>query len=419
MRFTAASSSMLAALPVLAAAFPAHHHRTPLPAPASGISIPIAKRGAGAPVDPASLARSIARSVAKVHRGFSAYERNTGTPHPLANGSAALQTRATGSDSLAADGQQLWYGAISVGTPKKLFTVDFDTGSSDLFLPGAQCISNCQGHTPYDPTASSTSHDRGTTFSLAYGDGSTVSGKQYSDDVTVAGLTATGQALGVATTYSDGFASDNFPPDGLMGMAFQSISDYDAPPFFQTLIEQGEVDDSVFSFKLAPSDSELFLGGVNPALYSGSFTYVPVTKEGYWETNFDSMSVNGHPIVFERNRDCIIDTGTTLIVGPLAEVALVYTRIPGALPGPQEGIYIYPCSFKKPITMTFGGTSFTISPETFNLGQIEEGSSMCVGGLGYIADPELNFWIIGDVFLQNVYTSFDVGKSRIGFANLA
>ncbi|KAI0048765.1 acid protease [Auriscalpium vulgare] len=418
MRLIAASSSILAALPVLAAAFPAHHRRTPLPAPASGISIPISKRGAGAPVDPAALARSIARSVAKVHRGFSAYERNTGKPHPL---SAGLQTRAAGYDNLTIADQQLWYGAISVGTPKKQFTVEFDTGSSDLFLPGVQCTLNCQGHNLYNASASLTSRDRHATFTLAYGDGSTVSGEKYSDDVTVAGLTATGQVLGAATTYADGFANDQFPPDGLMGMGFPSISHYNATPFFQTLTEQGEVVFSVFSFKLAPSGSELFLGGANSAFYRGSFTYVPVTIEGYWQTRFDNISVNGHPIVFESRRDCIIDTGTTLIVGHRAEVALVYAQIPDAspMPPPQEGSYMYPCSFKKPITMTFGGKFFTISPETFNQGQIEEGSSMCVGGLGYFAGLEPYFWIIGDVFLQNVYTAFDVGNSQIGFADLA
>ena len=28
-------------------------------------------------------------------------------------------------------------------------------------------------------------------------------------------------------------------------------------------------------------------------------------------------------------------------------------------------------------------------------------------------------WIVGDRFMQGVYTSFDVGGQRIGFANLA
>jgi cathepsin D len=32
---------------------------------------------------------------------------------------------------------------------------------------------------------------------------------------------------------------------------------------------------------------------------------------------------------------------------------------------------------------------------------------------------DIEFWILGDVFLQNVYTAWDVGGSRIGFATLA
>jgi cathepsin D len=73
--------------------------------------------------------------------------------------------------------------------------------------------------------------------------------------------------------------SKNFLPDGLMGMGFQYISDYNAPPVFQTLISEGVVTSQVFGFKFATSDSELYLGGTNSALYTGDFTWLPLTVE--------------------------------------------------------------------------------------------------------------------------------------------
>ena len=180
------------------------------------------------------------------------------------------------------------------------YTVDFDTGSSDLFVPSTSCGQTCSGHTQYNSSASLTSQDLKYTFTLTYADGSTVNGKEYTDVVTVAGLTvreavlpfhfptkhphilpqADSQTLGAATQYSIGFTSAYFPPDGLMGMAFESISVYDASPTFQSLIDQGQVDSPMFGVKLATSGSELFLGGVNPKYNKDTdFTWVTLPSE--------------------------------------------------------------------------------------------------------------------------------------------
>jgi cathepsin D len=48
---------------------------------------------------------------------------------------------------------------------------------------------------------------------------------------------------------------------------------------FQTLISEGVVTSQVFGLKLASSGSELFLGGTNSALFTGNFTWVPLTNE--------------------------------------------------------------------------------------------------------------------------------------------
>ena len=64
-----------------------------------------------------------------------------------------------------------------------------------------------------------------------------------------------------------------------MGMGFESISVFQANPVIQTLIAEGQFSDHVFAFKLASSGSELRIGGVNTAFYTGSFTYTPVTLQ--------------------------------------------------------------------------------------------------------------------------------------------
>jgi len=93
-----------------------------------------------------------------------------------------------GQFSLTDDAGQLWHGTIAVGTPPISYTVDFDTGSSDLFLPGPTCNTSCEGHTIYNPNTSTTSKDLGKTFTLQYGDGSAVTGEQWNDTVIIDGL---------------------------------------------------------------------------------------------------------------------------------------------------------------------------------------------------------------------------------------
>jgi cathepsin D len=114
--------------------------------------------------------------------------------------------RQTGSDPLQDADSELWFGEISVGSTT--FTVDFDTGSSDLFLPGKDCDSTCSGHTIYTAEGAK---DAGQNFQLQFGDGSTVNGEVFTDSVTVAGLTASPQALGSAKVYSEGFQKSQFP----------------------------------------------------------------------------------------------------------------------------------------------------------------------------------------------------------------
>lgn len=56
----------------------------------------------------------------KYERGFAAYEKNTGSTHPLAFKNTSKH--GTGNDASTGDNSQLWYGKISVGTPAVDYT---------------------------------------------------------------------------------------------------------------------------------------------------------------------------------------------------------------------------------------------------------------------------------------------------------
>ncbi|OBZ65426.1 Aspartic protease [Grifola frondosa] len=364
-----------------------------------------------------ALQGHLAQISTKYQKGFAAFELNMGEAHPLA-GNNLLRKRFA-AEQLTDDGEHMWQGDISVGTPPQTYTVDFDTGSSDLFLPGPHCDYRCKDHKVYDPSASSSSKNLFRSFALGYGDGSEVKGEQFSDSVQFSGLTATAVTLGVSTDYSSGFAKNAFTADGLMGMAFKSISAFPADPFVSSLATQNQIEDAVFAFKLAKEGSELSLGGYNPALFTGDIVYTPVTKEGYWQVSMDSISTNGTH-AFEHV-PAIIDTGTTLIIADKESVDAIYAGIPGAKDASHTiapGFYTVPCDAIPTVSLTFGGKTFDVKPELFNQGPAgPEDSSDCIGGISALEGQE--FWIVGDVFCKTVVYHLDMKNSQVGFAALA
>lgn len=73
---------------------------------------------------------------------------------------------ATGSDTMS------YYGNITIGTPPQQFSVQVDTGSSDLWVPSVVCSSTaCKGHASFNASLSSTYSEYGYPFQISYGDG--------------------------------------------------------------------------------------------------------------------------------------------------------------------------------------------------------------------------------------------------------
>ncbi|KAI0633574.1 acid protease [Trametes polyzona] len=312
-----------------------------------------------------------------------------------------------------------WAGTISIGTPAQKFLIDFDTGSSDLWVPSSSCRSStCSNKKKYTASASSTGSKKSGSFQIQYGDGSTVSGPVYTESVNVAGISVKNQYFSPVTTLSSSFADD--PIDGLLGLAYPAISNLNQEPFFNTAIQQGAVKEGVFGFKLASSGSELYLGGTNSRLYTGSIEYHPVdTSTGFWQLTGAKAYVGSTAAV--SGFETIIDSGTTIMYGPPAAVKALYGKVRGsAVFDADQGYYSYPCDSPPSVSFSWGGKKWAISAENFSLGETESGSGQCVGALaGQDLGLGSNVWLLGDSFMKNVYTAFSFDDDAVGFATLA
>ena len=124
---------------------------------------------------------------------------------------------------------------------------------------------------------------------------------------------------------------------------------------------QGVVSAGVFGFKLASSGSELFLGGTDTSLYSGSIEYHAVDEStGFWQATGASAIAGSKTAV--SNFETIIDSGTTIMYGPPSAVKKFYAAIPGSgVYDSSEGYYYYPCNSLPTVGFSWGGKTWAIS----------------------------------------------------------
>lgn len=84
------------------------------------------------------------------------------------------------------------------------------------------------------------------------------------------------------------------------------------------MINQGLIDEPVFSFRLGDSDvdgGEAIFGGIDSSAYTGKITYVPVRRRAYWEVELEKVSFGDDELELV-NTGAAIDTGKFVVCFP-------------------------------------------------------------------------------------------------------
>lgn len=318
--------------------------------------------------------------------------------------------------------------------------VVFDTGSTNIWVDSDLCKKGACTRRPrkYDHTKSRSFSSPPTTvlISIQFGTGA-ITGPQGIDDFHVGPFTIYNQSFGMIET-EEGFVFYEVPFEGILGLAFPSMSANGAVPFFDNIINQQALDKNIFSFYFSladPAANAVFWGGVDPAFFTGPIEYFKVVDPFYWSVTLlafkigshdltEELRVSGPPGAGNKTIKAIVDTGTTYF----SAGSKVFQHILSLLPS-------VPCSqmtpqSHPPVTLTLlredgKPRDFVLDNSQYmtSVGGNVSAGSLCSPAFMSIEIPVTHApaMVLGEVFLRNYYSVFDRGdgsesQGRVGFA---
>ncbi|NXP98851.1 PEPA protein, partial [Vidua macroura] len=307
-----------------------------------------------------------------------------------------------------------YFGTISIGTPPQEFTVVFDTGSSNLWVPSVFCSSPaCRNHHRFNPAESSTFLSTNDTLFIAYGTGSMTGVLGY-DTVNVAGINVRNQIFGLAETEPGDFFYYT-PFDGILGLAFPSIASSGATPVFDNMIMENLVDRNLFSVYLSRDQGGSFVlfGAIDPYYTTEGISWIPLSAETYWQITMERVSISGTPVACSSGCQAIVDTGTTLLAVPIRAFRTLMTRLGASSSGE---ISCEAISNLPNLIFHINGKKFPVPPRAYVL----RSNGYCTLALQGMDVPteEGELWILGDVFIREYYVIFDRANNKVGLSRL-
>lgn len=351
-------------------------------------------------------------------------------PTASAHKESSLEPQLRSSENLKASKGQIeledyfnnqYIGEINIGTPKQKFTVVFDTGSSDLWIPDSSC-KTCASHEKFDSEKSESFKDLDNNFIIQYGSGP-VEGKTAEETLTLTDdYVLENVKMGLVTHESSAIAG--FLMDGICGLGFKGIASVTVPPLVDALDGQSGKLFAMF-LNSDPKDnsnpSHISFGWYDLGIvgHNAKFHYSPLkTHDTYWGihmTGFEIVDPKSEEKVFPdacggSSCPAIVDSGTSGIAVPDS----MYYDIMDAIQGDNDCAdgECFETDFDKYPTLLIKldpGTTFTMLPSDYLL---------CVDGecVLRIQSSGADMWILGDAFISAYYTVFDVEHKRVGFA---
>ncbi|KAE9455033.1 hypothetical protein C3L33_13075, partial [Rhododendron williamsianum] len=248
-----------------------------------------------------------------------------------------------------------FYGEIGIGSPPQQFTVAFDTGSSNLWVPSSKCHFSiaCYGHSKYRARLSSTFTKIGVPCKIHYGFGS-IYGFFSQDNVRVGDVVIKDQVFSEATREGLRFLLAQF--DGILGLGFQDMA----------------------------------VGKVKPVWhFSGDHTFVLLLKVAIGSAAIETM-------VDITNSQGLPDDGSALC--NFCEMTVFWLQVEFQKDRAKEKVFRY--------------------VNEYTIKVVEGSSTICLSGFVAFDVPPTNgpLWILGDLFLEAYHTIFDFGNLKVGFA---
>jgi len=239
---------------------------------------------------------------------------------------------------------------------QSMLNVVFDTGSTNLWMASTLCREGpcvSPGRTRYNLKESETFSRPETSGNYEVNFATAVlSGPLGVDDLHIGPFTVRNQTFNLIQQEL-GSTFEQLPLEGIVGLAFPSMSAGKATPFFDNVIKQKVLKNNMFAFYLNGEaqlgKGAILWGGVDRRLFEGNLSWFPVSQAHYWAVDLYEFFVGDKSIDFglvgnmrkasgKPPAKLIFDSGTTFyaaedaVHGPVQRILAQNCKADGSMP---------------------------------------------------------------------------------------